>query len=419
MDKIYTMKNLEMAWWKVRANRGSGGIDGVDIEEFEMSLKDNLKRLHEELKMNTYQPQPVRQQKIPKPGLPGEFRNLGIPTIYDRVCQQAILNRIEPIFEPVFDDANFGYRRNRSAKDALRKVWNEIEQGNEWIVDADLRDFFGSVSHEKLLALVNQRISDGRVLRLLESILKAGCLAEGKQIPTETGTPQGGVVSPCLSNVLLTPFDCEMRRRGYNLTRYADDWVGTCRSHAEAKALLTTAKRILEKLGVTLHPTKTRIVNVRHGFEFLGYKIKRGNRPMKLSPEKIRSRAKAGALYAYPRTKSIKKFKDEIRVRTRRRASVTTEQLIEQINPVIRGWGNYFCKAHVRKIFHQLDAWIVRRIWSHCYKRWRCCGWKTLPSARLYGDLGLVNLVELIPSIGPYENRASMKAGCGKTARPV
>ncbi|MDP3095321.1 MAG: group II intron reverse transcriptase/maturase [Methylotenera sp.] len=282
VDKVYKMKNLELAWQKVRQNKGVGGIDGQSIGAFEEQLDTNLNRLYEELKNNTYNPQPVRQKMIPKPGQPGKSRPLGIPTIYDRVCQQALLNRLEPIFEPVFDDANFGYRKGRSAKDALRKVWKELGEGLEWIVDADLRDFFGSVDHEKLMTLVNQRISDGRVLRIIESILKAGCYAQGKKLPTEQGTPQGGVISPLLSNILLTPFDREMRRKGYRLTRYADDWVVTCKSQAEARSALSTARRILDKLGVILHAEKTRIVHVRHGFEFLGYKIKRGRHSLKL-----------------------------------------------------------------------------------------------------------------------------------------
>ncbi|MDI6791010.1 MAG: reverse transcriptase domain-containing protein, partial [Thermodesulfobacteriota bacterium] len=189
VDKVYKMKNLELAWQKVRQNKGVGGIDGQSIEAFEEQLAANLSRLHQELKNETYQPQPVRQKMIPKPGQPGKLRPLGIPTIYDRVCQQALLNRLEPIFEPIFDDANFGYRKGRSAKDALRKVWKELGEGLEWIVDADLRDFFGSVDHEKLMTLVNQRISDGRVLRIIESILKAGCYTQGKKLPTEQGTP--------------------------------------------------------------------------------------------------------------------------------------------------------------------------------------------------------------------------------------
>ena len=219
IDKVYKRKNLEMAWEEVKANRGSGGIDGQSLDAFEQQRDSQLDRLHAELRADAYHPQPVRQAQIPKSGKPGEFRTLGIPTIYDRVCQQALLNRLEPIFEPIFDEANFGYRRGRSTKDALRKVWKEIQDGSEWIVDADLKDFFGSVDHEKLLTLVAQRVADGRVLSLVRAMLKAGSYGEGRLFPTERGTPQGGVVSPLLSNILLTPFDQEMRRKGYRLTR--------------------------------------------------------------------------------------------------------------------------------------------------------------------------------------------------------
>src|SRR6478672_625265 len=280
VDKVYKQKNLEIAWERVQANRGSGGVDGQSLEEFAAQREQQLSRLRDELQEESYRPQPVRQVQVPKAGKPGEFRTLGIPTIYDRVCQQALLNRLEPIFEPVFDEANFGYRRGRSTKDALRKVWKEIqEEGREWIVDADLRDFFGSVDHEKLLTLVAQRVADGRVLHLIRAMLKAGVLAEGQRLPTEQGTPQGGIVSPLLSNILLTPFDREMRRRGYRLTRYADDWVVTCHTRAEACRVLAEATKILKALGVTLNVEKTRIVHVTRGFEFLGYKIKRGSRP--------------------------------------------------------------------------------------------------------------------------------------------
>lgn len=399
MDKVYKRKNLELAWEKVKRNRGSGGIDGQSIEDFGRDLEGNLQRLHNELRMKTYQPQPVKRHLIPKGGQPGKFRPLGIPTIYDRVCQQAILNRIEPIFEPVFDEASFGYRRGRSAKDALRKIWREVEQGYEWVVDADLKDFFGSAVHDKLMVLLNQRVADGRVLTLLESIMKVGYLEDGQVHQTQRGVPQGGVVSPLLSNVLLTPFDREMRRKGYRLTRFADDWVVTCRTRAEARSALTFATQVLEKLGVVLHEGKTRIVHVRHGFEFLGYKIKRGSRPLRLSARQIKSRTRQGSLYAYPRQKSIDHFKEQIRKRTRRKAPITTAQLINEINPIIRGWGNYYKKAHVRRLFHQLDGWVRRRIWSHRYKRWRNVGWKTLPESKLFDEFGLVNLIGLIPSL--------------------
>ena len=399
VDKVYKRKNLALAWEKVRQNRGAGGVDGQNIEAFEQVFDQELERLHAELKSDTYRPQPVLEHKIPKAGQPGKWRALGIPTIYDRVCQQALLNRLERIFEPVFDDASFGYRRGRSSKDALRKVWRELRGGREWIVDADIEDFFGSVDQGKLMTLVAQQIADGRVLRLIESMLKAGCMREGQWNRTEIGTPQGGVISPLLSNILLTPFDWEMRRRGYQLARYADDWVVTCRSRAEAKAALAVAKRVLGKLGVQLNEEKTRIVHVRQGFEFLGYKIKMGNRALKLPASRIRSGACSGSLYAYPREKTLQHFKGQIRSLTRRKAPVGTQQLIEQINPVIRGWGNYYCKAHIRKLFNQLDRWIVRRLWSHRYKRWRCRGWKALPESKLYGELRLANLVSLIPSI--------------------
>jgi group II intron reverse transcriptase/maturase len=406
IDKVYKRKNLEIAWERVKANRGSGGIDGQSLAAFEAQLDQQLDRLQRELRDEAYQPRAVRRVPIPKEGKPGEYRLLGVPTIYDRVCQQALLNRLESIFEPVFDEANFGYRRGRSTHDALRKVWREIQAGRQWIVDADLKDFFGSVEHDKLLTLVGQRIADGRVMRLIEAMLKAGSYGKGQLFVTERGTPQGGVVSPVLSNILLTPFDWEMRKRGYQLTRYADDWVITCKSAAEARAAVSAARKILSTLGVQLHPQKTRIVHVEHGFEFLGYKIKQGKQ-LRLPPGKIRSTARSGALYAYPKEKSIRRFMDRVRELTRRRLPLTTGELIQGLNPLLRGWGHYYKRAHVRLLFNRLDRWIVRRLWSHRHKHWRCAGWRSLPAATLYGELGLVNLVGLIPSLAAQRNAPS------------
>jgi RNA-directed DNA polymerase len=406
VDKVYQRKNLEMAWEKVKANRGSGGVDGQSLEAFAAQLDQQLDRLQSELKDEAYQPQPVRQVQIPKAGKPGEFRMLGVPTIYDRVCQQALLNRLEPIFEPIFDEANFGYRRGRSTKDAMRKVWKEIQSGQEWIVDADLRDFFGSVDHEKLLTLIGQQVADGRVLRLIRAMLKAGSYGKGRLFPSERGTPQGSVVSPLLSNILLTPFDREMRRKGYQLTRFADDWVVTCQSATEARAAIDAALRILSELSVELHPQKTRVVHVRHGFEFLGYLVRRG-RQLQLPTSKIVTGAKSGGLYAYPREKSVQRFKDRVRQLTRRCVPLKTKDLIEQLNPVLRGWGHYYKRAHVRTLFNKLDRWIERRIWSHRYHCWRNCGWKQLPKRKLYGEYGLVQLVKLIPSIAAQKSESS------------
>src|SRR5229473_2073713 len=347
VDKVYARKNLHLAWERVRANRGASGTDRITIEEFEANLEANLERLHRELRDDTYQPLPVRRLEIPKRGAPGKTRPLGIPSIYDRVCQQALANRLEPIFEKVFDPSSFGYRKGRKTADALTKIWREIQAGNEWIVDADLKDYFGSVDHDKL----------------------------------------------------LTPFDKEMRRHGYQLTRWADDWVVTCRTRAEAQNVLVRAEKILEELGVTLNREKTRIVHIAQGFEFLGFKIQRGKGQFKLAHDRIKSKLNRQNLYAIPTQKSVDRFKDQIRALTKRRIPLRLGALINAINPIIRGWGHYYCRSQVRTRFRQLDGWIVRRLWSHCAKRWRNAGWKKYPTPRLRAEFKLVGLVSLIPSL--------------------
>src|SRR5262249_43983640 len=270
-------------------------------------------------------------------------------------------------------------------------------RSGSWMRTSEI--FFGSVDHEKLLTLVAQRVADGRVLRLIKAMLKAGNYGKGQVFPSQRGTPQGGVVSPTLSNILLTPFDREMRLRGYQLTRYADDWVITCKSVAEARAAVDAARRILKQLGVELHPQKTRIVHVRYGFEFLGYKIKRRYRKLHLPERKIRRPGPPDALDAYPKEKSIRRFMDQVRQRTKRPLPLKTEELITELNPLLRGWGEYYKRAHVRQLFNRLDRWILRRIWSHRCKRWRRAGWRWLPRRKLYGEYGLVRLAGLIPSL--------------------
>jgi RNA-directed DNA polymerase len=237
------------------------------------------------------------------------------------------------------------------------------------------------------------------VLGLIQQMLKAGYEDKGRCYETPRGTPQGGVVSPLLSNILLTPFDKEMRRNGYRLTRWADDWVVTCRTRAEAHHALAQATKILGKLGVTLNREKTRIVNIAQGFEFLGFKIQRGKSRFKLSLDRIKSKLNRHNLYAIPTQKSLDRFKDQIRALTQRRVPLRMGELIETINPIIRGWGNYYCRSHVRKRFHQLDGWIVRRLWSHRAKRWRNQCWKDYPARRLWEEFKLVRLVSLIPSL--------------------
>jgi len=234
------------------------------------------------------------------------------------------------------------------------------------------------------------------VLRLLWQFLEAGVLRDGQVELTLTGVPQGGVASPLLSNVYLHVFDEKMAEAGLALTRFADDWVITCKTRREAEQALTSARAVLEgELGLRVHPEKTRIVYVAQGFEFLGYKIKQGER-------RLRYREGGPDLYAYPRDRTIERFKKRVRQITTRRNPKKLGGLLDELNPVIRGWGNYYRRAHVRRLFHRLDGWILRRIWSWRYKRWRCRGWHKLPRTKLYGELGLVNLLQLIPSMAGY-----------------
>lgn len=398
IDKVYHPTNIKMAWEKVKSNKGAGGIDKETISSFEENKEIELKKLHKQLKERRYKPLPVRRVYIEKSGKVGEKRALGIPAIRDRVCQQALKNRLEPIVEQFFNDCSFGYRPNRSQHQAMRKIWRDINDGNEWILDADLRDYFGTVNHKLLIDLIARKISDGRILKLIKDMLEAGYMEKGQKYPTHKGTPQGSVISPLLSNVYLTPFDNVITREGYKLTRFADDWIVVCKTRKEAEEALSLAKKILKRLGLQLHPNKTRITHVKWGFEFLGYKIKQG-KGLKLDQKKIVSKMNRNNIYAYPKDKSIQKFKDKIRERTRRRLPLTMKELIDYINPIIRGWGNYFRKSSVRKLFNRLDRWIVRRLWNHHYKRWRNCGWKKYPHKELYEKYKLVRLIGLIPSI--------------------
>lgn len=395
IGQVYDPRNLVRAWERVKANKGAGGVDGVTVVRFEENRDHYLGLLHQKLKDGSYRPRPVRRVEIDKPGSTAK-RALGIPTVMDRVCQQAVVQILAPIFEPTFRDESFGFRPGRSTHMAMRRIWRQLKAGNHWVVDADIADFFGTLSHSTLVDLVASRVADSKVLRLLRQFLEAGVLIDGQVEPTLTGVPQGGVASPLLSNVYLHVFDEKMVAAGFALTRYGDDWVITCKSRRDAERALTSARAVLEgDLGLRVHPAKTRIVHVDQGFEFLGYKIKQGK-------GRLRYREGGPDLYAYPRDRAIERFKNRVRHITTRRNPKKLGGLLDELNPVIRGWGTYFRRAHVRRLFHRLDGWIVRRIWSWRYKRWRCRGYRKLPRATLYGKLGLVNLLQLIPSMEGY-----------------
>jgi RNA-directed DNA polymerase len=399
IDKVFSRKNLELAWEKVKKNRGSAGIDDVTIAQFEVRKEDYLELLHRKLRDGTYRPKPVKRVEIPKAD--GGVRKLGIPAVLDRVCQQALVQRMEGIFEPTCLDSSFGYRPGRSPHEAMRQVWQELNAGYGWIVDADLRQFFDTIDQEKLIDLIAEEISDGRVLQLVRDVLRAGAMEGGCWKPTLTGVPQGGVASPLWSNIFLTPFDRWMAKEGLRLTRWADDFVVLCQTREEAQRALALAERFLrEELGVELHPQKTRIVHVSQGFEFLGYKVKRGS-GFRLPAHKRRSRTNPQGLYAIPREKSVKRFQEQIRALTRRKAPLTLREVIERINPVIRGWGHFYRKADVRRLFHRLDGWIEHRLDSFLAKRWRNPMWRTYPTRRLIGEFGLVRLTHLIPGLVP------------------
>jgi group II intron reverse transcriptase/maturase len=397
MDKVYSRPNLALAWEKVKQNHGRAGIDAVTSAEVEANKAAYLERLHWQLRDGTYQPQPVKRVEIDKPD--GGVRKLGIPALFDRVGQQALVQRREPLFEPLLADCSFGYRKGRSPHDAMRRVWQDLNAGYGWCVDADLRTFFDTIPQDRLVDLIAEEISDGRGLQLIWAMLRAGVQQGAYWEPSLTGVPQGAVVSPLWSNIFLTPCDRAMTAAGFRLTRWAEDFVVWCKTRDEAQRALAFAERFLrEKLGVPLPPQKTRIGHSCQGFEFLGYKVKQG-KGHRLAASKRRSPTNAHNLYAVPREKSGTRFKDQIRRLTRRKAPVKLREMIQHVNPVIRGWGTYYRKVNVRRLFHQLDGWIERRLYSFLAKRWRNQMWRRYPTGRLSKELGLVRLIHLMPGL--------------------
>jgi RNA-directed DNA polymerase len=343
MDKVQAERTLRTAFARVKANHGASGVDHVTVEMFEAELDDNLRRLSEGLRTGEYRPQAIRRHYIPKAGS-AEKRPLGIPTVRDRVVQTALRLVLEPIFERDFATHSYGFRPGRGCKDALRRVDELLKEGAVLVVDADLKSFFDTIPHDRLLAEVGRKVSDGKIMKLLQQFLRQGVL-DGLAVWTpEEGTPQGAVISPLLSNIYLDPLDHLLAAEGFEMVRYADDFVVLCRSEAQAARALAVIEDWTAQAGLALHPTKTHLIDARtQSFEFLGYRFANGRH--------------------WPRDKSLEKFKDAIRAKTRRTAGRSLRAIIDHLNPRLRGWFVYFQHSY-RTTFPSLDGWIRSRLRS-------------------------------------------------------
>jgi RNA-directed DNA polymerase len=342
VDKVYRPTTLEAAWRKVERNKGSAGVDGQSIERFAAQAGRYLTELRKQLEDGSYRPAAVKRVEIPKGD--GRTRPLGIPTVKDRIVQTALKMAIEPIFEAQFRPGSYGFRPGRGCKDALREVDGLLKEGYSFVVDADLKSYFDSIPHDRLMDRVRSSISDGRLLALIESFLRQDILKDMERWRPTTGTPQGAVVSPLLANIYLHPLDLLMEESGYRMVRYADDFVIVCRTEAEARAAFRQVEAWVTANGLTLHPDKTRIGDCRQrgqGFEFLGYRFEAGHR--------------------FVRKKSRKAVKDKVRSKTGRSRGASLERIISDLNPVLKGWFGYF-KHAVRSEFRALDGLIRRRL---------------------------------------------------------
>jgi len=351
IDKVYAELNLYTAARKVTAKEKAAGVDGQSCEAFEEHLLVETRQLSEQLKDQTYRPSAVRRVHIPKPGRPNETRPLGIPTVRDRVVQRAIVSVIEPILDHQFHERSFGFRHGRGAHDALRIVEQKIQEGYVYVVDADLKGYFDTIPKDRLLKLIKEHISDSRMLKLIKLFLDQSILEELREWTPIAGVPQGAVLSPVLSNLYLNPLDHEMADNGFEMVRYADDFVVLCRSEFEAEVALQMITEWVEQAGLTLHPTKTKIVDSRSkSFAFLGYSF-RGDK-------------------IYPRRESLAKMKARIKVLTPRKRPGSMRLIAAELNRVLRGWFRYF--RHCRwTIFKDLDAKIRSRLRRLLLKRHR------------------------------------------------
>lgn len=342
VDKLIRPATLEAAWHKVASNKGAAGVDGQSTERFAAQAERYLAELQASLADGSYRPQPVKRVEIPKGD--GKTRPLGIPVVKDRIVQTALKLVIEPIFEVQFRPGSYGFRPGRHCKEALREVDRLVKDGYTWVVDADLASYFDTIPHDRLMALVEGSVSDGRVLGLIEGFLRQDVMKGMERWQPTTGTPQGAVISPLLANLYLHPLDLLMEQSGRQMVRYADDFVILCRTEEEARAALRDVQAWVTANGLTLHPDKTRVGDCRQpgeGFDFLGYRFEAGRRLV--------------------RAKSLKTLRGKVRQRTLRSRGDSLRCIVADINPVLRGWFNYFQHA-TPGVFRLIDGFVRRRL---------------------------------------------------------
>jgi RNA-directed DNA polymerase len=378
MDKVWKMENLQRAVAKVTKGKSQKKADGRKCRRYAQESDWRLPALQRNIQNDSYEPKPAQRVWIPKLGSK-ELRPLGIPEVENRVVEMAMRNVIEPIFEHTFAEQSYGFRPGRGAKDALRRVNELLEKGKSWVVDADLKSYFDTIPQDKLIAAVSGQIADGRVLELIQKFLKQGVMESGKGwSPPENGTPQGAVLSPLLANIYLNPLDHLMAGQGWDMVRYADDFVILCESQEAAQRALENVRQWVEQAGLTLHPTKTRLVDAAQpgGFDFLGYHFERGQK--------------------WPRQKSLDKFKEAIRDKTQKTRNGPMETIVKEANRSIRGWMEYF-KHSIRETFPPLDAWTRGRLRTIQRKRHKGNGrargrdHQKWPNA-YFAELGLISL---------------------------
>lgn len=380
IDKVYRRQTLERSWQRVRSNRGAAGVDGQSTERFAAGEEQYLNELSQALREGRYRPQAVRRVEIPKGE--GKTRPLGIPTVKDRIVQGAVKRVIEPIFEREFLPMSYGFRPGRGGKDALREVDTLLKAGYTHVVDADLQGYFDSIPHDRLLARVAERISDGHILSLIEAWLKQDIVKEAARWTPTGGTPQGAIISPLLANLYLHALDVQMTGNGYRMVRYADDFVILCTSAEQARQALADVRDWAANNGLTLHPDKTHVGDCRQagqGFEFLGYRFEAGRR--------------------WVRRKSLKALKDKVRAKTRRTEGKSMASIIAELTPMLRGWFVYFQHAHPRT-FRPIDAFIRRRLRAVLRKQQKRpgMGWTQSDHCRwpnrYFAEAGLFTLTE-------------------------